>query len=134
YTAKAQLEQAKAKHIVVTPIYSYDCNDPVAGKPGTPPLWTGYINYGAEANKDLGAFAEKYGFAQGQAAIAATGGKAKVIFFNDTQVTVLHYTGQGFLDAIKQCSGCKVVDNINFTGLQLGPQLEQMAASAILQH
>jgi ribose transport system substrate-binding protein len=134
YTAKAQLEQAKAKGIVVTPIYSYDCDDPYAGKPGTPRLFTGYTNYGPEANKNLGAFAEKYGFAQGQAAIAATGGKAKVIFFNDSEATVLHYTGTGFLDAIKQCSGCKVVANIDFKGLDLGPTLQQRAATTILQH
>jgi ribose transport system substrate-binding protein len=130
---KSQLEQAKSAGIVTVPIYAYDCNDPYSGHGGTA-LFSGVVNYGAVANKNLGAFAEKYGYAQGQAAIAATGGKAKVIFFNDTQVTVLHYTGQGFLNAIKSCAGCKVVDNINFTGLQLGPQLEQMAASAILQH
>jgi ribose transport system substrate-binding protein len=130
---KSQLEQAKAKGIVTVPIYAYDCNDPYSGHGGSP-LFSAYINYGAVANKNLGAFAEKYGYAQGQAVIAATGGHAKVIFFNDTQVTVLHYTGQGFLNAIKSCSGCSIVDNITFTGLQLGPQLEQMAQSAILQH
>jgi ribose transport system substrate-binding protein len=130
---KSQLEQAQAQHILTVPIYAYDCNDPYSGKGGTP-LFSAYINYGPIAAKNLGAFAEKYGFAQGQAAIAATGGHAKVIFFNDTQVTVLHYTGKGFLDAIQQCSGCSVVKNIDFTGLQLGPQLQQMAASAILQH
>src|SRR4051812_10265906 len=130
---KSQLEQAKAKGIVTVPIYAYDCDDAYSGKGGQR-LFSGYINYGPLANKNLGAFAEKYGYAQGQAAIAATGGKAKVIFFNDTQVTVLHYTGKGFLDAIKQCSGCEVVKNIDFTGLQLGPQLLQTAASAILQH
>jgi ribose transport system substrate-binding protein len=130
---KSQLEQAKAKGILTVPIYAYDCNDPYSGKGGTP-LFSAYINYGPIAAKNLGAFAEKYGFAQGQAAIAATGGHAKVIFFNDTQVTVLHYTGTGFLNAIKQCSGCSVVKSIDFTGLQLGPQLQQMAASAILQH
>jgi ribose transport system substrate-binding protein len=134
YNAKAQLEQAKAKHIVVVPIYAYDCNDPFAGKPGTPPLWTGYPNYGAAANKNLGAFAEQYGFAQGQAAIAATGGKAKVVFFNDLEATVLYYTGTGFKNAIKQCSGCKIVDEIDFKGLDLGPTLQQRAATAILQH
>jgi ribose transport system substrate-binding protein len=130
---KSQLEQAKAKGIVTVPIYAYDCDDAYSGHGGQR-LFSGYINYGPVANKNLGAFAEKYGFAQGQAAIAATGGHAKVIFFNDTQVTVLHYTGKGFLDAIKQCSGCKVVKSIDFTGLQLGPQLLQTAASAILQH
>ena len=134
YQGKSQLEQAKAKHIVVVPIYSYDCNDPYAGKPGTPPLWTGYPNYGPEANKNLGAFAEQYGFAQGQAAIAATHGQAKVVFFNDLEATVLYYTGTGFKNAIKQCSGCKIVDEVDFKGLDLGPTLQQRAATAILQH
>src|SRR4051794_18848409 len=130
---KSQLEQAKAQNIVTVPIYAYDCDDAYSGKGGQR-LFSGYINYGPVANKNLGAFAEKYGFAQGQAAIAATGGKAKVIFFNDTQVTVLHYTGKGFLDAIHQCGGCKIVKSIDFTGLQLGPQLQQTATSALLQH
>ena len=134
YQGKSQLEQAKAKHIVVVPIYSYDCNDPYAGKPGTPPLWTGYPNYGAAANKNLGAFAEQYGFAQGQAAIAATHGQAKVVFFNDLEATVLYYTGTGFKNAIKQCGGCKIVDEVDFKGLDLGPTLQQRAATAILQH
>src|SRR5438309_2481383 len=134
YQGKSQLEQAKAKHIVVVPIYSYDCNDPYAGNPGTPALWTGYPNYGAAANKNLGAFAEQYGFAQGQAAIAATHGQAKVILFNDLEATVLYYTGTGFKNAIKQCSGCKIVDEVDFKGLDLGPTLQQRAATAILQH
>ena len=130
---KSQMEQAKAKGIMTVPIYAYDCNDPYAGKGGTS-LFSGIINYGPEANKNLGAFAEKYGYAQGQAVIAATGGKAKVVFFNDPTVTVLHYTGQGFLNAIKQCSGCKIVANVTFNGLELGPQLQQKAASVLLQH
>jgi ribose transport system substrate-binding protein len=130
---KSQLEQAKAKGIKVVPIYAYDCNDPYAGKGGTA-LFSGYTNYGAAANKNLGAFAEQYGFAQGQAAIAATGGKAKVVFFNDSTTTVLHYTGTGFLNAIKACSGCKVVAHVEFKGLDLGPTLQQRAASALLQH
>jgi len=130
---KSQMEQAKAKGIMTVPIYAYDCNDPYAGKGGSS-LFSGIINYGPEANKNLGAFAEKYGYAQGQAVIAATGGKAKVVFFNDPTVTVLHYTGQGFLNAIKQCSGCKVVANVTFNGLELGPQLQQKAASVLLQH
>ena len=130
---KSQLEQAKAKGIVTVPIYAYDCDDAYSGK-GSQRLFSAYIDYGPVAAKNLGAFAEEYGYAQGQAAIAATGGKAKVIFFNDTQVTVLHYTGAGFLRAIKECSGCEVVKSIDFTGLQLGPQLLQTASSAILQH
>jgi len=50
---KSQLEQAKAKHVFVVPIYAYDCNDPFAGKGGKP-LFSAYTNYGPEANKNLG--------------------------------------------------------------------------------
>jgi ribose transport system substrate-binding protein len=130
---KSQMEQAKAKGILTVPIYAYDCDDPYAGKGGEP-LFAGIINYGPEANKNLGAFAEEYGYAQGKAVIAATNGKAKVVFFNDPTVTVLHYTGAGFLRAIKECADCEVVADIKFNGLDLGPQLQQRAASVLLQH
>ena len=131
--ARSQLEQAKAQHVVVVPIYSYDCNDPYSGK-SNERLFTGYTNYGTAANKNLAAFAESYGFAQGQAVIAATGGKAQVLVFNDPESTVVHYLTVGFDRAIRQCSGCKVVHQINFNGLQLGPTLQQIAAAAILRY
>jgi len=130
---KAPLEEAKKKGVAVVPIYAYDCNDPAAGKGGEA-LFSSPINYGPEALKNLGAFAEKYGFAQAQAVIAATGGKAKVVFFNDEEVTVLHYTGKGFLAGMKTCAACSVVANVGFTGLDLGPTLQQKAASILLQH
>jgi ribose transport system substrate-binding protein len=130
---KSQMEQAKAKGILTVGIYAYDCDDPYAGQGGTG-LFSGIINYGPEANKNLGAFAESYGYAQGKAVIAATGGKAKVVFFNDPTVTVLHYTGTGFLRAINECDQCEVVANVKFTGLDLGPTLQQKAASVLLQH
>jgi ribose transport system substrate-binding protein len=130
---KSQMEQAKSKGIFTVPIYAYDCDDKYAGQGGER-LFSAYIDYGPEANKNLGAFAEKYGYAQGKAAVAATDGKAKVVFFNDPQTTVLHYTGNGFLRAIDECEGCEVVANVKFTGLDLGPQLLQKASSVLLQH
>ena len=130
---RSQLEQAKAKHIVVVPIYGYDCNDKYSGK-SNEQLFTGYTNYGPAANKNLAAFAQSYGFAQGQAVIAATKGQAKVLVFNDPQSTVVHYLTVGFNRAIHECAGCKVVQQVNFNGLQLGPQLQQIAAAAILRH
>ncbi|MCU1674138.1 MAG: LigA protein [Frankiales bacterium] len=132
-TVKAPLEEARKKGITVVPIYAYDCNDPFAGQ-GDTSLFSAPINYGPDAVKNLGAFAEKYGFAQAQAVIAATGGKAKVVFFNTDSTTVLHYTGKGFLDGMKTCAECKVVAKVEFTGLDLGPTLQQKASSVLLQH
>ncbi len=132
-TVRSQLEQAKARHIVVVPIYGYDCNDAYSGK-SNEQLFTGYTNYGPAANKNLAAFAESYGFAQGQAVIAATDGKAQAIVFNDPESTVVHYLTVGFNRAMRECAGCKVVQQVDFNGLQLGPQLQQIATAAILRH
>lgn len=129
---KGPLQEAKAKGVFVVGIYSFDCNDPIF-KGNDPALFSGAINYGPDA-KDIGAFTKRYGADQAKAVIAATGGKAKVIFFNQTTVTVLNYTGQGFLEEMEKCSGCEVVAEVEFAGAELGPNLQQKATSALLQN
>jgi ribose transport system substrate-binding protein len=131
-TVKGPLQEAKTKGIPVIGIYSFDCNDPIFGHGGKP-LFASYINYGV-STASAGAFTEKYGAAQADAVIAATGGHAKVVFFNDNEFTILKYTGEGFLKELKTCSGCSVVDTVNFTGTELGSVLQQKAAAALLQH
>jgi ribose transport system substrate-binding protein len=64
----------------------------------------------------------------------ATKGHARVVFFNDNEFTVLRYTGQGFKDELAKCSDCKIVDEVDFKAAELGPALQQKAASALLQH
>ena len=132
-TVKGALQEAKAKGVKVVGIYSFDCSDPIFGGSGES-LFTGQINYGAAAAANIGKFTEQYGADQAKAVIAATGGKAKVVFFNDQEFTVLRYTGKGFLDEIGRCSGCSVVAKVDFTGAELGPNLQQKVTSALLQH
>lgn len=132
-SVKGALQEAKAKGIKTVGIYAFDCSDPIFGG-SDPGLFSGQINYGKVANGNIGAFTEKYGADQAKAVIAATGGKAKVIFFNDQEVTVLKYTGKGFLDEMAKCAECKVVAKIDFVGAELGPNLQQKASSALLQH
>jgi ribose transport system substrate-binding protein len=129
---KGPLQEAKAKGIQVVGIYAFDCNDPIFGG-SDPALFSGSINYGADAQAGIGQFTEKYGADQAKAVIAATGGKAKVIFFNSTP-TVLQYTGKGFLEELEKCAECEVVAEIEFAGAELGPNLQQKATSALLQH
>ena len=120
-------------------IYTFDCNDPAFGGGGQP-LFSGYINYGTKG-KTLAqspwrrTFTESYGAAQADAMIAATNGQAKIIFFNDPEFVVLHYTGEGFLNEIKnKCPGCSIVDKVDFNGTELGSVLQQKASAALLQH
>lgn len=131
-TVKGAMQEAKAKGIKIVGIYSFDCNDPIFGGGGEA-LFTGQINYGAGA-ADIDKFTEQYGADQAKAVIAATNGKANVVFLNDQEFTVLRYTGKGFLDEMAKCSGCKVVDEVDFTGAELGPNLQQKVTSALLQH
>jgi ribose transport system substrate-binding protein len=132
-TVKAPLQEAKARGTLVVGIYSFDCNDPAFG-PGGTPLFSGNINYGVSTGAAIDKFTESYGAAQADAMIAATSGKAQVIYFNDPEFVVLKYTGEGFLNEIAKCSGCKVVDKVQFTGTELGSVLQQKAATALLQH
>lgn len=129
---KAPLQEARAKGIVVIPIYAFDCNDPLFSS-SDPPLFNAYINFGRLAN-DPAALAKEYGANQADAVIAATNGHARVIFFNDNEFTVLSYTGQGFKDELAKCSDCTIVDEVDFKAAELGPTLQQKAASALLQH
>lgn len=132
-TIKGPMQEAKAKGIKMVGIYSFDCNDPIFGGKDAG-LFSGQINYGAKVRaKNVGEFAQAYGADQAKAVIAATGGKAKVLFFN-TDVTVLKYTGKGFLDEIKKCSGCEVVEEVAFQTIELGPNLQQKVTSALLKH
>jgi ribose transport system substrate-binding protein len=130
--AKQALEEAKAHGIKVVPIYAFDCSDPIFGSGGES-LFSGVVNYGAKA-KDVDSFTESYGADQADAIIAATNGQAKVILFNDTEFTVLKYTAKGFTDELAKCAGCKVVDTVDFKAADLGPTLQQKAASVLLQH
>jgi len=130
--AKGPLQQAKAKHIVVVPIYAYDCNDPTEN--AGPPLFSDVVNFDNIPDKNLGAFAESYGRGQADAVIAKSNNKARVLVLNDPEFTVLKYTAAGFDDQIAHSGGSKVVATVNFLASDLGSKLQPMIQSALLQN
>jgi ribose transport system substrate-binding protein len=127
---KAPLQEARAAHIAVVPVYAYDCDDPLFG--GGQPLFNGLVLSADTGTPDQQAI--DYGAHQADAVIVATKGHARVVLFNDVEFTVLHYTGQGFTKELAKCSDCKVVDEVDFKAAELGPTLQQKAATALLQH
>lgn len=127
-----QLVEAKQKGVVVVPIYAFDCNDPLFGGSGAP-LFSSYVNYGPDA-KDIGAFTLDYGVDQADAIIAQTGGHARVVFFNDPELSVLQYTAQGFKQELARCADCKVVQEVDFQSFELGKPLYAKAAQALADH
>jgi ribose transport system substrate-binding protein len=130
--AKQALQEAKTKGVKVVPIYAFDCSDPIFGAGGES-LFSGIINYGKKAS-DIDAFTKSYGADQADAIIAATGGKAQVVLFNDSEFTVLKYTAAGFKEELAKCGGCKIVAEVDFKAAELGPNLQQKAQSILLQH
>jgi ribose transport system substrate-binding protein len=129
---KGPLEQAKAKHIVVVPIYAYDCNDPT--EQAGPPLYSAVVNTDNITDKNLGAFAESYGRGQADYVIAKSQNKARVLVLNDTEFTILKYTAAGFDDQIAHSGGSKVVATLNFLSADLGSKLQQEIQAELLKY
>jgi len=129
---RGPLEQAKARHIVVIPLYAYDCNDPTENAGG--PLFSAVVNFDNLPSKQLGYFAESYGRGQADYIIAQSHNKANVLVLNDPEFTVLKYTAAGFNDQIAHSGGSKVVATLNFLAADLGAKLQQEIQAELLQH
>jgi ribose transport system substrate-binding protein len=131
--APAQFAAAKARGIKIVPLFGFDCTDPsVTGTPGES-QYTTFVNYGV-ARVDTAKYTMNFGAVAAHAVIAATGGTAKVIAFNDESSTVLHYTHAGFIETIKRCSGCEVLEEVFFGTNELGPVLAAKVKAALQRH
>ncbi len=120
---KAALQQAHAAGIPIAEAESEDCNGS--------PLFDGQVDF------TLGQYPQwvrSAGQANADWLIVHSNGKAKVINFVETDVPSLLTFNQGFVDELGTCSGCKIVDTVKFTGVDLGPSLQQKAALALLQN
>jgi ribose transport system substrate-binding protein len=129
---KGPLEQAKAKHIAVVPIYAFDCNDPT--EDAGAPLFSAVPNTNNLPDKELGAFSESYGRGQADYIIAKSKNKARVLVLNDPEFTVLKYTAAGFDDQIAHSGGSKVVATLNFLAADLGSKLQQEIQAELLKY
>jgi ribose transport system substrate-binding protein len=131
--APAQFAAAKARGIKIVPLFGFDCTDPsVTGKPGESQFTT-FVNYGV-ARVDTAKYTMNFGAVAAHAVIAATNGTAKVIAFNDESSTVLHYTHAGFIETIKRCEGCEILEVVEFGTNELGPVLAAKAKAALDRH
>ncbi|HZP14423.1 MAG TPA: substrate-binding domain-containing protein [Nocardioides sp.] len=134
-TAQQPLAEAKAKGIVVVPIYAFDCNDAHAGN-GPVGYYSSQINFGAKANADIDAFAESFGVDQANYIIADSKNTAKIIDIQDPEFTVLYYTLTGFDNTIKASGGSQVVSTLNITSSDiLAPaKLVSKIQAEVLRH
>jgi ribose transport system substrate-binding protein len=132
-TAKQALQEAKDKNIPVVPIYAFDCSDKAGGGDPTG-LFTANINFGPKAT-DPDAFSESYGQDQANYIIADSKNTAKIIAIQDPEFIVLHYTLQGFTDAINASNGSKIVDTLSITTQDItSGQLVPKIQAELLKH
>lgn len=132
-TAQQALQEAKAKNIVVIPMYAFDCNDAHGGG-AAQGLFSGQTSYGAK-NSDVDKFTESYGADQANYVIAASQNKAKIIAINTPGFTVLYYTLEGFRKTIEASGGAQIVSTVEVQASDLadGKALPKVQAE-ILKH
>lgn len=91
---------------------SFDCTDPLI-KSG-PNLFSGQLKFatGILSSESIN---QAEGTAQAAWIIEVTKGHARIIDMNFEGVTGEQYKERGFINEIKTCAGCKIVDTITFT-------------------
>jgi ribose transport system substrate-binding protein len=125
--------EAKAKGILIAPLYSFDCTDPtVAGAPG-PSQFTTFVNYGNQ-QIDNSRFLAGAGAVAASALIAKTNGNAMAMAFTDPTSTILTYTTAGFVAQIKRCAGCKMLETVNLVIGEPPAVLQGKVLAALERH
>lgn len=110
------LEEAKAEGVPVLGVQSIDCSAEKAGAPTLIPIQMLYAKNAPtlkEYYNSFGANAAKY-------LIAATNGKAQVIA-NLGKGGFYNYINQGFMSTLATCSGCKIVDDVQWADADTAP-------------
>jgi ribose transport system substrate-binding protein len=124
---KGALKQAKDAGVAVVGIESLDCNET---NPGEEPLLSGMPEY---VEGTYGKWIKEFGRVQALWAIAATGGKAEVLFSKTDEVKGFTLIREGAEEELKKCAGCKA-DYYAFRQADLGPQLRQKTEQALLKN
>jgi ribose transport system substrate-binding protein len=124
---------AKAKGILIAPLYAFDCTDPTVAGVAGPSQFTTFINYGV-SQVDNARFIASVGGIAASVLIAATNGTAKVLAFTDPTSTILSYTHAGFLAQMKRCSGCKVLESVNLVSAEGPVALQAKVRDALARH
>jgi ribose transport system substrate-binding protein len=122
------LRQAKSQGVLTMGVEALDCSDTNQGSK----LFTNDFLYSAKAPSGVNYFTA-WGKISADYIIQASGGKAQVVAAIGTE-PLQAIGGQGFTTEMKKCSGCSLVDTINFTSADLipgGPWVQKMRPALI---
>jgi ribose transport system substrate-binding protein len=126
---KQPLEEAKAAGIPVMALQAIDCSEEGGPKLFEIPMWY------SEKVKSGGAFFHNWGYYQGAYVIDSSAGEGQIIR------TAWHYgfgpyQTEGQDEELEKCSGCEIVEEIQFTPEEQAPQgpVYQKFNTALLKH
>jgi ribose transport system substrate-binding protein len=100
---KNQLEQAKAKKIAVSEVYSFDCSET---NPGSESLFSADLSFGTRYKSLVDAW-QGWGSDTAAYIIMQQKGKADAMVLDTTQIAVLVSYDKGVYDRMAECSTCK---------------------------
>jgi ribose transport system substrate-binding protein len=135
-TVKAAMEEAAKADIPVVIAQGTDCGKGSESVATHEAEYTTHVQDGV-ITRAPGTFAEwniAFGGSGAWWLVAHTEGKAKVIEFVESDLEATLQAGQGVEEVIARCPGCEIVEKVTFTGLELGPALQEKAQQALLQH
>jgi ribose transport system substrate-binding protein len=119
---KTGLQQAQTTGIPVVGIESQDCQPSLEHS-------VTYVNH-----MSFDQLVALYGQAQADWVIVKTGLKAQAILTSQTDSATVRVASAGNQQEFTRCSTCKIVDNIKFTGAQLGPALQADVQQSLIKH
>jgi ribose transport system substrate-binding protein len=125
---QAALQDAERAGIPVSAAESTDCSE---AKPGAPSLFDAGVTY---TQGDFTTYMRALGASQADYLITKTNGKSKAIVLLETDLQITVNVYEGFLEEMRQCTQCKMVETVEFTAPDAGPKLQQKTEQALLKH
>lgn len=124
------LVEARHAGVKIASFSGFDCDDPTQGH--STPLFDAPPRYSA-ATPTLADFYTQIGRLRADTVIAKTKGKAKILHVSFADVAMGEYQAKGFTDRIAACGGCKIVDSVKVSPVDV-PNIRQKFETALLKN
>jgi ribose transport system substrate-binding protein len=133
---KSALKDARAAGVKVVGGAASDCDEVQSGESALFDSMTRYHSATSDVPVRYQDFLrEHWGPAQALAAIAGTGGKAKIIDVTEPDLQPVIQQDKGLRAELeKSCPACEIVDTVSFTGGEVGTPLQQRIEQSLTSH
>ena len=128
------LQEAVDAGIQTLGVVALDCDDPALPEQ-TAPLFTVDMEFDGAGEIYYSNFAKVYGRDKAAIAIAATGGKAKVMLLDVPDLVTVAALTDGFEEGMVACTTCEIVTTVDLTTLdQVNGVVEQKVTAALARN